>query len=37
MNIDDLRKLLKENGIHFFTYWSKQRLIDLAKINDLLP
>ena len=21
----------------FFTYWSKQRLIDLAKINDLLP
>ena len=37
MNIDDLRKLLKENGIHFFTYWTKQRLIDLAKINDLLP
>ena len=35
MNIDDLRKLLKENEIHFFTYWSKQRLIDLAKINDL--
>ena len=37
MNIDDLRKLLKDNGIHFFTYWTKQRLIDLAKINDLLP
>ena len=37
MNIDDLRKLLKENGIHFFSYWNKQRLIGLAKINDLLP
>ena len=37
MNIDYLRKLLKENGVHFFSYWGKQRLIELAKINDLLP
>ena len=37
MNIDDLRKLLKENGIHFFSYWNKQKLIELVKINDLLP
>ena len=37
MNIDDLRKLLKVNRIHFFSYWNKQRLIELAKINDLLP
>ena len=37
MNIDDLRKLLKENRVQFFSYWSKQKLIELAKINDLLP
>ena len=37
MNIDDLRKLLKENGVHFFTYWGKQKLMELAEINDLLP
>ena len=37
MFIDDLRKLLKENGIHFFSYWKKQKLIEVAKINDLLP
>ena len=37
MNIEELIKLLKKNRIHFYTYWSKQKLIELAKINDLLP
>ena len=37
MNVEDLKKLLKENRIHFYSYWSKQRLIDLANINNLLP
>ena len=37
MNIEELRKLLKENRIHFYTYWSKQKLMEVAEINDLLP
>ena len=37
MNTEDLKKLLRENGIHFYSYWSKPKLIDLAKINNLLP
>ena len=37
MNIDELGKLLKEKGVTFYSYWNKQRLIELAKINDLLP
>ena len=37
MNIYELRKLLKEKGVTFYSYWNKQRLIELAKINDLLP
>ena len=37
MNVDELRKLLKENRIHFYTYWSKQKLIELANMNNLLP
>ena len=37
MNIEELKKLLKENKIHFYTYWSKQKLIELANINNLLP
>ena len=37
MNVEELKKLLKENRIHFYTYWSKQKLIELAKINNLLP
>ena len=36
MNIEELKKLLKENKIHFYTYWSKQKLIELANINNLL-
>ena len=37
MNTKDLRKLLKDNGVCAYTYWGKDKLIDLAKINNLLP
>ena len=37
MNIEELRKLLKENGVVAYTYWGKDKLIDLAKINKLIP
>ena len=37
MNTEELRKLLKENGVCAYTYWGKDKLIDLAKINKLLP
>ena len=37
MKMEDLKKLLNKNGVHFYSYWSKAKLIDLAKINNLLP
>ena len=37
MTTEELRKLLKENGVCAYTYWGKDKLIDLAKINKLLP
>ena len=37
MNTKELRKLLKNNGVVAYTYWGKNKLIDLAKINNLLP
>ena len=37
MNTEDLKKLLKENGVHFYSYWGKGKLIDLARINKLIP
>ena len=37
MNTEELRKLLKSNGICTYTYWGKDKLIELAKINNLLP
>ena len=37
MNIKELKTLLKENKIHFYSYWYKKRLINLANENDLLP
>ena len=37
MNTEDLKKLLKQNGVHFYSYWSKNKLIDLARINKLIP
>ena len=37
MNIKELKTLLKENKIIFYTYWDKKRLIALAKEHNLLP
>ena len=37
MNISELKTILKENKIHFYTYWDKKRLIALANEHDLLP
>ena len=37
MNVKELKKLLKENKIHFYSYWDKKRLINLVNENDLLP
>ena len=37
MNIRELKTLLKENKIHFYTYWDKKKLIALANEHDLLP
>ena len=37
MNIRELKTILKENKIHFYTYWDKKRLIALANEHYLLP
>ena len=37
MNTEELRKLLKNNGVVAYSYWGKNKLIELAKINNLLP
>ena len=37
MNIRELKTLLKENKINFYTYWNKKRLIALANEHNLLP
>ena len=37
MKTADLRKILKDNEIHFFSYWGKQKLKDLAGAHNLLP
>ena len=37
MNMRELKTILKENKIHFYTYWDKKRLIALANKHDLLP
>ena len=37
MNIKELKTILKENMIHFYTYWDKKRLVALANENGLLP
>ena len=37
MNIKELKKLLKENEIHFYSYWGKKKLIALVNEHNLLP
>ena len=34
MNIKELKSILKENNINFYTFWDKKRLVSLA---NLLP
>ena len=36
MNKEELRKLLKDNKVCFYSYWGKNKLEDLAKINNLI-
>ena len=31
MNIKELKTLLKENKIHFYTYWDKKKVNGLGK------
>ena len=37
MNIKELKTLLKENKIHFYTYWDKKRLTAVTNEHNLLP
>ena len=37
MNIKELKTLLKENKIHFYSYWDKKKLTAVAYEDDLLP
>ena len=37
MNIKELKLILKENNIKFYTYWDKKRLVSLANEHNLLP
>ena len=37
MKVKELKTLLRENKIHFYTYWDKKKLIALANEHNLLP
>ena len=37
MNIKELKTLLKENKIHFYSYWDKKKLIALENEHSLYP
>ena len=37
MNVKELKTLLKENKIHFYTYWDKKKLTAVANEHNLLP
>ena len=37
MNIKELKSILKENNINFYTFWDKKRLVSLANEHNLLP
>ena len=37
MNIRELKTILKQNNIDFYTYWDKKRLVALANEYNLLP
>ena len=37
MKTGELKTLLKENKMNYYTYWNKKKLIALAKEHDSLP
>ena len=37
LSMEELRKLLKQNGVCFYSYWGKGKLEDLVRINKLIP
>ena len=37
MKIEDMKKILKENKIHFYSYWCKNKLLELLNKNNLIP
>ena len=37
ISIEELKTLLKENKINFYTYWNKKKLIALVNEHNLLP
>ena len=37
MKAEELKTLLKEKKINYYSYWTKKKLIALAKEHDLLP
>ena len=37
LSMEELRKLLKQNGVCFYSYWGKGKLEDLTRINKLIP
>ena len=37
MKVKELKTLLRENKIDFYTYWDKKKLIALANEHNLLP
>ena len=36
VNTKELKKILKENKIHYYSYWDKKKLLDLATKHGLL-
>ena len=37
VNVKELKAVLKKHKIHFYSYWDKKRLLDLANEIKLLP
>ena len=36
MNLEELKTILKENKIHFYSYWDEKKLVDLANEHEML-
>ena len=37
VNVRELKAILKENNIHFYSYWNMKRLLDSVNKHVLLP